>query len=131
MIRKSAELLIGGSVTCGGTILGVVGLREQIDKLLPLPSYIYNSLLVLGIALLLFALISMVLSMGSRVNVRRWNTIQYICARVEKNQIEDMYSFCQLTLGENIATIERVRQWYEKNPDTLHIIYEHKYRPLN
>lgn len=125
MNPRKYNLVIGGLVTAGGTLLSVVGVKDRIDRLYVIPAYVYDIFLVAGLALLVLAVISLTIS---RINLQRGTQLQYVCSKVEDNQLEEVHTFCREILGDDIGTMERLREWHNKNPDILHVIYAQRQR---
>ncbi len=61
--------------------------------------------------------------------LRKWEEEQeppqYICTKVGKSQLEALHAFCDEILG-GVASIELVREWYDKNPNMLYWVSTHK-----
>jgi hypothetical protein len=53
-------------------------------------------------------------------------TAIHFCSRVERNQLNNFHSFCLKILGNRIATIERMDEWLQKNPNVLYLVYARK-----
>lgn len=112
-------------VTAGAAILAVISNKERIDKLVFVQPIVYDVLLIVGIVFIILApLVFAITRLSIPFNIQP----QYDCLNVGSGQLEEIYLFCNQVLGEGIASIERVRQWYGKNHDIFYLIYERKRR---
>ena len=109
--------------------MALVGIKEWIDGLWKFPHHVYVVATFVGISLIgLGSLLGLYVYVLFPVWIRVTSlTTQFDVVRVGWNQIDDFYSLCKELLGEDIAEIERVRQWHRKNPDTLYTIHARKH----
>lgn len=117
---KKANKIVAGLVTIAALIFTTIGIRPQIDRLFNIADKWYDTFFIIGIIFLFIALIFFLIP---RIVPRLKRTQHIVCAKAKWNQLEDVHTFCEQILGEEVATLERLQNWYSKNSEVIHIIY--------
>lgn len=123
MQKNISRDLIVWFVTIGGTILGLCGVKDQINSLYFLPNPVFSVSLYFGIVLLLAALL---IGFGilSRSLFRRRSLVTYEDIIAERGDLEVLHSFCEQYVGPHFATLSSWYNRYKKNPGTFFIVKE-------
>lgn len=118
--------------TFGSAVLAIAALKELIDHFTTL-SWAYKSMLIAGIAALVasfaalgFSLILQAVSSASAVVIRS----EYTIAMISADQLQGYHGFCRSVIGDGVASLDRVRDWYAKNPETLWAVRREQRRGL-
>lgn len=109
------------------TGLGLYQVKEGIDKALPLGDFLWQLELWLSLTLLI---LSGMLYFAARIRFD-WSTTIYPCLGIRRTDIPTYYQFIQRTLGDDIAPIERVYEWFDKNPEVLRAVYRETTRGVS
>lgn len=117
--------------TFGGAVLAVAALKDLFDHFGSL-SWIYRLMVVAGVATLLVALVALFawFAMNAISASARAVETSYVIGTVRTDQLEAYHGLCRSILGEGVASLEKLRQWHGKNPDTVWAVYRQRSRGL-
>jgi hypothetical protein len=117
--------------TFGGALLALVAIKDLLDHFRSLPRY-YQFMAAAGmfIVVVAFAAAALWFARAFLFASSRYVWTDYSVGSVWPDQLDDFHAFCGSILGDDVASLDRLRLWHQKNPATVSAIYQDHRRGL-
>lgn len=108
------------SITIGGGLLALSGVKDQTTSIIKVPPVIFTLILVSGIVLVLISI-----TIGSYLlipTIAGRKLITYEAVLAQRGDLEELHEFFEKHVGPHFATLEAWRKRHDKNPRTFFMV---------
>lgn len=114
-MTNDKKRLIGTFVTISGLILSVVSVQPEVTKLVGAPAWLFDALLVIGLATAISGALLILMPMLTKpfLNVR------YELELAKESDLKAVHVLAKDEIGDSVITLKSLREWHHTNPTVL------------